>query len=62
MNFFDFNKANIFYIKIDNYIKKLKSVPLTYSNLAAFINRANRLYKEADLNLKKEINSVRVNN
>ena len=55
-------EANIFFIKINNYLNKLKSVPLTYQSISTFINRANILYKQADLNLKKEINSARVNN
>ena len=55
-------EADIFFIKINNYLTKLKSVPLTYQSISTFIHRANILYKEADLNLKKEINNVRMNN
>jgi uncharacterized protein YukE len=55
-------EANIFYMKFNNYITKLKSIPATYSTMSSFIERANIMYKEADLSLKQKINDVRMNN
>ena len=54
-------EANIFYIKYINYLNYLKTVPQTYTKLTAFMGKANISYKNADLNLKKEINDVRMN-
>ncbi len=54
-------EANIFYIKADNYTKKLKSVPLTYQSMSRFLERANIRYKEADIALSKEIEKIRMN-
>jgi WXG100 family type VII secretion target len=53
--------ANIFYIKINNYLTKMKSIPKTYESMSRFLERANIRYKEADRALKNEIDRVRVN-
>lgn len=54
-------EANIFYIKMNNYLTKLKSVPKTYQSMSVFLERANIRYKEADLALGKSIDDVRMN-
>ena len=54
-------EANIFYIKIDNYLTKMKAIPKTYESMSIFLQRANIRYKEADIALKKEIENVRMN-
>ena len=54
-------EAEIFYIKIDNYLGNMKSIPETYHTFAKFMTRANNLYKEADENFAKDINRVRNN-
>ena len=54
-------EANIFYIKINNYLTKLKSIPKTYESMSRFLERTNIRYKESDLALKKEIDNVRIN-
>ncbi len=52
-------EADIFYIKIDNYLEKMKSVPETYNTLAKFMTKANDLYKQADETFANEIDKVR---
>lgn len=54
------NEANIFYVKIDNYLNNLKSIPETYNSLSKFINKANITYKNMDLETKNEIDKVRM--
>ena len=54
-------EANIFYIKIDNYLMKMKSIPKTYESMSRFLQRANIMYKEADIELKKAIEDIRMN-
>ena len=54
-------EAEIYYIRADNYITKLKSIPETYKSMARFLERANIMYKEADLELKRKIDNVRMN-
>ena len=53
--------ADIFYIKMNNYLNKLKTIPTTYNNMANYLEKTNKRYKEADLFLKKEIENVRMN-
>lgn len=52
--------ANIFYIKIDNYLSNLKSVPETLNSFSRFINKANTTYKNLDVETKNEIEKVRM--
>ena len=54
-------EANIFYIKIDNYLMKMKAIPKTYESMSRFLQRANIMYKEADIELKKAIEDIRMN-
>ena len=54
-------EANIYYIKIDNYLEKLIAIPKTYQSMSRFLERANIMYKEADIELSKEIENVRMN-
>ena len=54
-------EADVFYAKINNYLTKLKTVPSTYNNLSNYLEKTNIRYKEADLELKKALENVRVN-
>ena len=53
-------EANIFYIKIGNYLTKMKSIPKTYESMSTFLERSNIRYKEADISLKKGIDKIRM--
>lgn len=55
-------ESNTFFMKFGNYLAKLRTIPTTYENLSNFLGKANIFYSEADIDLKKEINNVRMNN
>ena len=44
---------------MENYLGKLKAIPLTYQSMSRFLERSNIRYKEADLALKREIDAIR---
>ena len=52
-------EANVFYVKVDNFLNNLKSIPETYNTLAKFMDKANYTYRSVDEECSKEINKVR---
>ena len=52
-------EALIYYARIDNYLNILKSIPETYNTFAKFMDKANKLYKEADMQFASDIDRVR---
>lgn len=54
-------ESNTFFMKFNNFLTRLNTVPSTYNNLSNFLGKANMLYSETDSDLRKEINDVRMN-
>lgn len=52
-------EAGIFYIKIENYLEKLKSIPETYNTFSKFMKKANIAYRQADESFALDMQKVR---